>query len=131
MAAAFFERWTDPPVSRLYIDKIFITSSRYANRDPASSIEPGDFGLHDKKTGEFLKEGSIFPHESTKECAAQKLSISDGATDHPRTLQGDLSHIPRDRLHGKHLVTEVVKCLDYFMFFLQQECVLYPPADVL
>ncbi|KAF4568132.1 hypothetical protein EYR40_010475 [Pleurotus pulmonarius] len=73
--------WREPD-SRLYIDKIFMKSSRFANWEPACRIEPGDFGTLSKRTGEFLKEGSIFTLPSTAQYAAANLRIKDGAVDH-------------------------------------------------
>ncbi|KAF4588919.1 hypothetical protein EYR40_010474 [Pleurotus pulmonarius] len=73
--------WSNPD-SRLYIDKIFARSSRYANWEPARQIELGDYGMIDRTTGEFHKEGNIFVLESTKEFAKTELSITTGATDH-------------------------------------------------
>ncbi|KAF4568142.1 hypothetical protein AB1N83_012321 [Pleurotus pulmonarius] len=80
---ASLKRWIwSEPDSRLYIEKIFMKSSRFANWEPACRIEPGDYGTLSKRTGEFLKEGSIFTLPSTAEYAAEHLSIKNGAVDH-------------------------------------------------
>ncbi|KAF4586460.1 hypothetical protein EYR38_010736 [Pleurotus pulmonarius] len=71
--------WKEPD-SRLYFKKIYQKSSRFANWEPARRIELGDYGTLNKRTGEFLKDGSIFSHPATKEHAA-KLTRRDWATD--------------------------------------------------
>ncbi|KAL0957791.1 hypothetical protein HGRIS_001568 [Hohenbuehelia grisea] len=71
--------WKSPD-SRLYIDKMYDMSSRFANWEPGWPILPGDYGKVIKKTGEFRKKGSIFTHPSTKHFAAAELYTIPGAT---------------------------------------------------
>ncbi|KAL0955771.1 hypothetical protein HGRIS_001986 [Hohenbuehelia grisea] len=66
--------------SRLYIDKILRASSRYANWEPGSRIEPGDYGEVDEHTGEFIKHGNIFKLSSTKAFATEELKVQTGAS---------------------------------------------------
>ncbi|KAL0959554.1 hypothetical protein HGRIS_011268 [Hohenbuehelia grisea] len=67
------------PDSRLYIDKMYDMSSRFANWDPGRQIQVGDFGKVNKKTGEFRVKGNIFTHQTTKDYAAAELSVEPGA----------------------------------------------------
>ncbi|KAL0948524.1 hypothetical protein HGRIS_011084 [Hohenbuehelia grisea] len=66
--------------SRLYIDKIFVRSGRYANWEPAREIQLGDYGEIDRSSGEFHKRGNIFVDPMTKDLVSE-FTIKDGATD--------------------------------------------------
>lgn len=39
----------------------------------------------------------------------------------PSTLEGELAKLPSEDIRGKHLVTQVIRCPDYFMFLSQKE----------
>ncbi|KAF9231124.1 hypothetical protein BU15DRAFT_82794 [Melanogaster broomeanus] len=46
--------------SRRFVDLILAASSQWANWDPPTTINVGDYGTISKETGEFLREGNIY-----------------------------------------------------------------------
>lgn len=46
--------------SRKYVDLIFYASSKYGNWDPSKHIQVGDYGVINRRTGQFEKEGNVF-----------------------------------------------------------------------
>ncbi|CAE7055985.1 unnamed protein product [Rhizoctonia solani] len=46
--------------SKKYVDLIFKASGKYGNWDPPHTVEVGDWGEIDRKTGNFVREGNIF-----------------------------------------------------------------------
>jgi len=56
--------------SRKYIDLIHSTSSKWANWNPPNQIKVGDYGLVNRETGEFEKDGNIYDDEATAELMA-------------------------------------------------------------
>lgn len=46
--------------SRKFVDLLFRSNGLYASFEPSIPVYPGDFGVVDRATGSFLKEGNIF-----------------------------------------------------------------------
>jgi len=57
--------------SRKYSDLIFAAEAKWATWDPTITINVGDYGTIDKKTGYFEKEGNIYSHPNIVEMAAK------------------------------------------------------------
>ncbi|EKM60622.1 uncharacterized protein PHACADRAFT_189748 [Phanerochaete carnosa HHB-10118-sp] len=55
--------------SRKYVDLIREASSKWANWDPPKTIQAGDFGTIDKKSGQFERAGNIYRHSKMAEMA--------------------------------------------------------------
>ncbi|KAH9042230.1 hypothetical protein EDB85DRAFT_1239832 [Lactarius pseudohatsudake] len=73
--------WTKENAQRKYIDLIKEASSKWANWDPPKRIRAGDFGTVNKKTGEFLVEGSIYTHQEIAPIARQYPPLEAPETD--------------------------------------------------
>ncbi|KAH8989627.1 hypothetical protein EDB86DRAFT_2807796 [Lactarius hatsudake] len=73
--------WTKENAQRKYIDLIKEASSKWANWDPPKRIQAGDFGTVNKKTGEFLVEGSIYTHQEISPIARQYPPLETPETD--------------------------------------------------
>ncbi|KAG8901393.1 hypothetical protein FRB99_005329, partial [Tulasnella sp. 403] len=73
-----FQSRGDP--SRKFTDLIYKASSRFPNWEPPIRIKVGDWGLIDRKSGEFNREGNIFDDEQLMaelpDLAKLKVTIS-------------------------------------------------------
>ncbi|CAE6480848.1 unnamed protein product, partial [Rhizoctonia solani] len=52
--------------SRKYVDLIFKVSGKYGNWDPPRIVEVGDWGVIERETGSFIREGNIFEDTECK-----------------------------------------------------------------
>lgn len=52
--------------SRKYVDLIFKVSGKYGNWDPPRIVEVGDWGVIERGTGSFIREGNIFEDTECK-----------------------------------------------------------------
>ncbi|EJC99392.1 uncharacterized protein FOMMEDRAFT_170410 [Fomitiporia mediterranea MF3/22] len=53
--------------SRKYIDLVKSATDKYASWEPSLPIVPGDYGLVDRRSGQFEKHGNIYQEEDIKD----------------------------------------------------------------
>lgn len=66
------------PIARRYVDLMMMIASKWANWEPTSTIQCGDYGDIDIETGYFIKEGNLY----------EAPEIADLTSQYPPTLKG-------------------------------------------